>query len=332
MKLWFFRAVAAAIPLAFAVVLLGGTLWWQGRLVYDASAARLRWQSGLLFVQEPDALLSGHRYLFDPVYGWKNIPNWRAWTHLKPLSINSHGLRGPEIEPAKPPGMSRMLVLGDSFAWGYGVGDDEVFTRRLEARLLASGKRWQVLNSGVSGWGTDQEYLFLTREGFAYGPDVVVLAFFIGNDPANVRESMQYGLHKPVFTNLDLELANQPVPPPSSDAPMIDTKADPLALTLALIDRMGAECHDHDSRLVVMKFGMFLNPGGRDYVVWNRRMREALARHPKLYYLDLDVAFADAELSSETLVGGNANGHWNAIGHEKTAEILHAFLLTHALI
>lgn len=332
MKIWLFRGVALGIPLIFAIVVLGGTLMWQGRLAFDRSAGQLRWQNDLLFIQESDALLSGHRYVYDPVYGWKNIPNWRAWTNLRPLSINARGMRGPDVDLIKPPSTSRLLVLGDSFAWGYGVGDDEVFTRRLEARLISGGENWQVLNGSVSGWGTDQELLFLEREGIRFSPDVVVLAFFIGNDPENVRDSIQYNLHKPIFTDLDLELENQPVPLPGSDAPRMTIAADPLDLTLRLIERMDATCSRHGSRLVVMKFGMFLQPEGRKYLKWDRNLRAALHAHPRIFYFDLDAAFTTAGLSLQDLIGGNANGHWNALGHDRTADLLHTFLEEHGLL
>ena len=72
------------------------------------------WSGLPTYVQEEGHELTGHRYLFDETYGWQNIPNWKATTIGKPLSINSQGLRDREFDYAKPPGRKRILVLGDS--------------------------------------------------------------------------------------------------------------------------------------------------------------------------------------------------------------------------
>src|SRR5262245_14158083 len=51
------------------------------------------------------------------------------------VTINQQGLRGPEVTVAKPPGTFRVLGLGDSFAFGLGVREEDTFLRRLEADL-----------------------------------------------------------------------------------------------------------------------------------------------------------------------------------------------------
>src|SRR5262249_5882186 len=71
-----------------------------------------------------------------------------------------------------------------------------------------------IINTGVSGWGNDQEYLYFVHEGFRYKPDIVVLAFFIINDPADNCNSRRYGMEKPYFhlAANGLEVKNVPVP------------------------------------------------------------------------------------------------------------------------
>jgi len=85
---------------------------------------------------------------------------------------NSRGARSREIGYERTAGLRRILVLGDSFAWGHGVEDDETFASRLE-RLLP---RTEVVNLGVSAYGLPQEIRYFELEGRRYGPDVVVLA------------------------------------------------------------------------------------------------------------------------------------------------------------
>ncbi len=97
------------------------------------------------------------------------------------VQTNSLGLRDKEIGPKKP-GTQRVLVVGDSYAFGFGVQQAEAFPARLEGLLKAEGKDVEVINSGVFGWGPDQEMMWLEREGLKLRPDVVVIAFYVGND------------------------------------------------------------------------------------------------------------------------------------------------------
>jgi lysophospholipase L1-like esterase len=105
--------------------------------------------------------------------------------------INSKGLRADRDYPyEKPAGVRRVVCLGDSFTAGYEVDLEECFTRVLERELTAAGRRVEVLNAGVSGFGTAEELLYLERELIKYSPDVVVISFY-GNDFSdNVRSDL----------------------------------------------------------------------------------------------------------------------------------------------
>jgi lysophospholipase L1-like esterase len=120
----------------------------------------------------------------DAARGWKNKPSTTAVYGEAEFRIevghNALGYRGREIAREKPPGVRRVLLLGDSFAYGIGVADDETFAARLE-RLLPGV---EVINTGVNGYGTAQELLLLRDEGVALAPDLVVLVFF-WNDVGN---------------------------------------------------------------------------------------------------------------------------------------------------
>lgn len=98
------------------------------------------------------------------------------------VSVNDQGLRGRPVGPRQD-GVSRILVLGDSFAFGYGVGEDETFSAYLEACLNRTGPgAFEVLNAGVPGYGTVDQLNFLRSRGEALDPDVVVLQFLSAND------------------------------------------------------------------------------------------------------------------------------------------------------
>ena len=171
---------------------------------------------GRLVLYIPTHRHTGEEFLYDEILGWKSIPNSEFVTLGRPGSTNSHGFRSPDYPVEKPEGRKRILVLGDSFAWGFNVANDDIFSRVAEKQLRAANLQVDIINAAVSGWGTDQQYLFLLREGLRYGPDIVVLALFVGNDPLNNSNSRQYGLEKPYFVieNDELKLENVPAPLP----------------------------------------------------------------------------------------------------------------------
>ena len=97
----------------------------------------------------------------------------RPW--LYSFTTNSQGFRGPEIQVAKPPGLFRILAVGDSYTWGDGVEDDAVWVRRLEDRLRRCGPV-EVVNAGFVGRNTVGEADWLEQKGMALSPDLVLLA------------------------------------------------------------------------------------------------------------------------------------------------------------
>jgi len=104
--------------------------------------------------------------------------------------IDSLGLRGGEVRPRFGRSARRVVVLGDSFAFGLGVDEDETFPAQLETFLETdTGRPVEVLNLGVPGYHTGQELEWLIRAGIALEPDLVVLLYY-GND--EIGEAFQY--------------------------------------------------------------------------------------------------------------------------------------------
>jgi len=90
------------------------------------------------------------------------------------VSQNAHGHRGTLRSYDNGRRSFRILALGDSFTEGVQVGEDEVFTAQLEQ----ADPHLEVLNAGVGGYGTVQEYLYLASEGVKFNPNLVLLMFF----------------------------------------------------------------------------------------------------------------------------------------------------------
>jgi lysophospholipase L1-like esterase len=97
---------------------------------------------------------------------------------------NSRGYRDDEHSPAKPEGVFRFVVLGDSVAAGDGVEVEERFDRVLAQRLSRPGLRVEPVNLARTGYSTSQQLWQLEHEVYAYDPDLVIL-FYVLNDPAD---------------------------------------------------------------------------------------------------------------------------------------------------
>ena len=93
-----------------------------------------------------------------------------------PVTINAAGFRGPLHPEAKPPDTRRIVGLGDSFMFGHGVGEGEVYMQVLEELLnrFAVDDRFEVVNTAVPGYNTVMEVGTLETRGLAYDPDVVI--------------------------------------------------------------------------------------------------------------------------------------------------------------
>lgn len=156
----------------------------------------LRWGSPEYLLERPQAALALlHRY--SEVYGWEPRPGAVTSIDGQRTTINGRGLRGAEHPPTRTSSRTRVLLLGDSIAFGYGVADDSTFAASMAER------GFEVVNLAVPGYGTDQSLLRLEREGMAYAPDIVVLHFCLHNDFVdNASRTYFYdGLHpKPYFT------------------------------------------------------------------------------------------------------------------------------------
>lgn len=129
----------------------------------------------------------------DPERGWALRPGTEGWWRKEGnarVRINRDGLRDDADHPVpKPAGELRIAVLGDSCAEALQVPADQTFWALLETELArcpaAAGRNVEALNFGVSGYGTAQELLTLRHHAWKYDPDLVLLAFYSGNDVRN---------------------------------------------------------------------------------------------------------------------------------------------------
>lgn len=310
-------------------------------------------------IAEIGARLLGHRSLtvnpeqrlfwsYHPTLGWHHPPRRHGvFAHggvRVTVRINRQGLRDREYPFARVSGRKRILVLGDSFAWGFGVEQDEIFSEQLESTLADV----EVINAGVSGYSTDQELLWLEAEGRRYRPDLVILTLS-GNDDALNRRSVAYFVYpKPFFVLAPggaLELRNVPVPGASLPRRLafhgsrrsailkliVDRSArlarrtrsaaahgadeagpdqrpeEPFALTTALLERIQRVTDEAGARLLLLTTGTYWpadSPGTYGDLLDTLRQRG-------FAILDVEACTGFAP----DLMRLPDDGHWNARGH-----------------
>ena len=171
----------------------------------------LRDSSELLNIGGPGSRDMG-LFRHDNELGWAPIPNSAlTFTGYRKITVrhNSLGLRDVELDPAPKP---TIMVLGNSLVWGSDVEADERFTEVLRQRLPDH----RIVNAGVTGYGTDQEYLFLRRMWNDIKPNVVILVFSVETDRDDNTSNARYDFrYKPYFVQSSdgsLQVAGQPVP------------------------------------------------------------------------------------------------------------------------
>jgi GDSL-like Lipase/Acylhydrolase. len=108
------------------------------------------------------------------------------------------------IQKQKPPNTLRVAVLGDSFTEAIHVPVEQTFWSKLERKLgnceaVKGRKNVEVINFGVQGYSTAQELMMLRKKVWDYSPDIVILAFFIGNDVINNSPKLEYDRYRPFF-------------------------------------------------------------------------------------------------------------------------------------
>src|SRR5688572_31795737 len=175
---------------------------------------------------------------YDSLLGWAHQPGqegiFETPQFRTAVRINEKGLRdrGHSYEPEND--VERVLVLGDSFAWGYGVEESERFSQLLEKSLGV-----EVINASVSGYSTDQELLWYRNEGIKYETNLVILVI-AGNDVGdNDQQLVSTIYYKPKFVIEDgeLVLTGHPVPKTSTQGKFIYSLSQRSAFAFFLVQR-----------------------------------------------------------------------------------------------
>jgi hypothetical protein len=102
-----------------------------------------------------------------------------------PVRINSLGLRDREYAAVPPRDVDRILVLGDSVVFGYGVRAEETFPKRLEQRLRRDRPGrftdYEIISAGFPAYNAVMEFMYLRDEGLHLKPGMVMLCYILND-------------------------------------------------------------------------------------------------------------------------------------------------------
>ena len=287
---------------------------------------RIWCRSWLLGVQDERNLL----FQYDKALGWFPIANSQdrlLGSRVISVINNSEGFRAPEHIPNNKPGI---IFLGDSFVWGFDVETAERFTDKLQAKH----PDWNIFNFGVSGYGTDQEYLVLQQHFDAYNPRVVFLVFCTETDDFDNCSNVRYGgYYKPYCTVESNRLTLHGIPVPRGERAWL-AEHDRLAKSWLL--RLGARAW---FKAAAPKALHNPNPTGaiiRDlqkYVKGKRaRLLVGLTRsNPRLEEFLQFFKIPYVDLTTSLRYPGFGT-HWTPEGHTFVCEKIEEFLIREKVI
>ncbi|MCA1629134.1 MAG: SGNH/GDSL hydrolase family protein [Acidobacteria bacterium] len=241
-------------------------------------------------------------YTTDDSRGYRLQPGMRGWYRKEGESyvqINSDGLRDREHSRRKPPDTFRVALLGDSYAEALQVPADAAFWRVLEANLRAcpavGGREVEVINFGVSGYGTAQELLTLRGKVWDYAPDLVMLAVTTNNDITDNSRALKRTDEVPYFVFRDGRLA--------LDDSFRDSRA--FQLRSSPLSRLGAWIRDSSRVAQALHQTQYAI---KNYLALRRARKAATAGAPQIVTNVKANAAADRDAATDRVA------RWDEIG------------------
>jgi hypothetical protein len=254
---------------------------------------------------------------------------------------NSRGFRDRERSVAKPPGVRRVLSLGDSFAWGASVEFEDAYPQRLERGLIRRRhETWEVVNLALPGMNTVDQAAQLAGPGLEYSPDVVLLGYVLNDsedsEAAEARRAADWSQPKDTSGLLDrsalVRLVRGRLWATAENRrreigykSMYEDTAPGWVAARKALKTMGSLCRERGVPLVVAIFPLFGNSLGDDYPFTriHEKVAEA-ASEAGARVVDLLPAYRGLR-SDLLVVDGVDDEHPNEIAHRIAAGvILHA--------
>jgi hypothetical protein len=254
---------------------------------------------------------------------------------------NAAGYRDLERTPQPAPGVRRLVLLGDSFAWGASIEFEDALPQRLERGLARRRQeRWEVVNLALPGMNTVDQAAQLEQEVFAYHPDVVLLAYVLNDSEdaaaAEARRAADWAEARRVppspgpldrsallrFVRTRLWATRENRRRVSGYLSMYDDGAAGWIAGQRALERMGGLCRAHGVPFVVAIFPLFGNPLDERYpfAAIHAKVAEAAAR-AGARVIDLLPAYRGLRWDL-LVVDGVDDEHPNEIAHRIAAGVL----------
>jgi lysophospholipase L1-like esterase len=240
------------------------------------------------------------------------------------VNYNERGLRDRAILP-KTKDEFRILALGDSVTFGWGVPQEQIFTSTLEQLLQSNlGRNVRVINSGVGGYNTVQEIAYFKKEGVAFDPNLVILTYVENDieetpqlrtqvsvpDPSlpdivmtKVHKLWLYRLAHHVYYYGWQHVQERPLSPSQAGQGWSNS--------MAALDELVSMCEAHNIALIVFYYR--LKPDAD-----NPLFQDVLRHAKKFPVKDIGEWFAGQDTSS--LLISKVDSHPNARAHRLMAE------------
>jgi len=256
------------------------------------------------------------------------------------IETNTWGLRGPEFDPDLA--RRHVVVLGDSYAFGWGVEEAEAFPRKLEGLLRErlDDPDLVVINTGIPGYGPSQQLAMLRRLLGHVTPDIVIFTFSLANDPVDELRLARFAPdrladYEPAVREADAFLSR--LSRASRTVALVDGRtrwlqfflanagADARELAEVSVNRLIDACDEIGMPLLMVSVPQrkqILDGGltGRIAAGLTRELRalpETIARRRGVPLLDLAPVLADVQSREDAYLPHDA--HWTAAGHAAVA-------------
>lgn len=262
------------------------------------------------------------------------IPGWQGEFSGALLTVNRWGFRDRERSLEKPPGTFRIAVVGSSAVMGYGVEDDETFTRLLEHRLnegppdAASSpdrhRSIEVLNFGVGRYVALHRRVLIEKKVLNFNPDLVI---YVGHQ--DDLYSMASRLAVAVHRGIDLEdpclekIARNSGARGSGSEALAKLKLQPhvFSLLTCTYERIASLCNAAGAHTLFV----YMPIPGVENMPFDPSVTIRLAAAAGMETADF-TNWWDKLSASEVTVGKGDNQHPNARGQSMIADRLHQLL------
>ncbi len=260
-----------------------------------------------------------------PAIGHEHTPNTSAHLMGADVAISSQGLRDREFSMAPVPGKARIMMLGDSLAFGWGVPVEKTSSKQLEQMLSKAGHDVEVINTGVGNYNTEMQVAYFLERGHKFQPQYVVLNYFINDaEPTPRDRSNIFSRHSPAYvffsSRVDAALrmvnAGEKKDWKSYYASLYEGD-EGIGRVAAAIEKLAKYCREHNIKLYVANQPELREP--KDYPFPQvDRMLEKIADANKVPYIPLLPTVRDLE--PESLWVTRPDPHPSAVAHQAFAQ------------